>query len=58
MEIKQKEIAEIIDEAVDAWHHIADTHGLKHCNCFREEFARRLIDKGTFVGYHKLDKIQ
>jgi hypothetical protein len=58
MKMTQQQIAALIDEAVDTWHHIADTHDIKHCNCFRDEFAKRLIDKGIFVGYRKLEEIQ
>lgn len=47
--------AHIIDEAVDAWHYVADTHDFPHCNCFRDEFARRLIRQGIFVGFDKID---
>ena len=53
-DLKQKEIANIIDLAVQCWHEVADEHEIKHCNCFREAFARRLIDLGVFVGYDKL----
>lgn len=36
----------ILDEAVDCWHKVADDHNIKHCNCFKEMFARRLIELG------------
>ncbi len=51
---EQLKIARIIDEAVGCWHKVADDHDIKHCNCFLEEFARSLIDKGVFIGYDKL----
>jgi len=53
--LKQKQIASIIDEAVSCWHEIADTHEIKHCNCFRDLLAKRLIEQGLFIGYDKLD---
>jgi len=39
-----EEMHRIIDEAVLAWHEVADKHEIKHCNCFREKFARKMID--------------
>ena len=54
MELSQQKIAEIIDMAVDCWHEVADEHDIDPCNCFRELFAKRLIDEGLFVGYNKL----
>ena len=51
----QSEIADLIDIAVACWHEVAEEHEIKHCNCFREAFARKLIDDGIFVGYDKLD---
>ena len=53
-EIDQVEMARIIDEAVSCWHEVADDHGIKHCHCFREMFAQRMIDLGLFIGYDKL----
>jgi hypothetical protein len=50
----QHELAQIIDIAVDCWHEVADEHDIAHCNCFRESFARRLIELGIFIGYDKL----
>lgn len=50
----QREIAHLIDIAVECWHDIANTHDIKHCNCFLDNFTRRLIDLGIFIGYDKL----
>jgi hypothetical protein len=53
--MSNREMAALIDEAVHAWHEVARDHGTRPCNCFREEFARRLIKQGKFCGYDKLD---
>lgn len=52
MKLNNAEVARIIDEAVACWHMVADDHDIKHCNCFRDTFAQRLIDLGLFEGYH------
>ena len=53
-QMTQNDIADIIDLAVDCWHEVAESHDIKPCNCFRELFAGKMIDRGTFIGYDKL----
>lgn len=54
---EQVKLANLIDLAVVIWHEVAEEHNIRHCNCFREAFASRLIKDGTFVGYVALGKL-
>ena len=40
---KEKMYVEILDGMVDMWHKVARAHGVKSCNCFREEAGSWLL---------------
>jgi len=58
MSASRDEVKQIINEAVACWHDVADDHDIKHCNCFRDAFVRRLIDLKLFDGYQATEPLQ